>query len=632
MGIRIGLNNGNQTRELQASDLQARPVITENSNRAVLPQTSVTHAQTSSPTIFSERNVVSDTRQATLIAANNTTTGVFNYSRIAGLSNNPNVTPAFLQGVEQLAGRLGTQPEYLLAVMSFETGGSFSPSERNGIGATGLIQFLPSTAQGLGTTTNALSRMSATEQLRFVEKYFEPFKGNLDTLEKVYTAVLSGSPRSSPDSVLFRRGTAAYNQNPLDWNRNGEITAAEATTPVAARMVGGTSAVQQRLFDLGFAGGAPQSRFVDGAWGSNTANAVGDFQRSRSLPSTGNLDAATARALFNLSETPAAPPPTAPTPPANNAGSLPPAGLERGNNGANTEKLQERLVQFGHLSRADQQTGIGIFGPKTENALKEFQLANALSPSGKFDNATRKAMEDILSGIGRNRNPNQDVTRGLQNKLVELGYMTQAQVNTAPGTFGPQTEAALKRFQADNQIQQTGVFGATTYQALQNAAPTTGGGYSEATNGQHYTVNQGILVTNELLPRLNTLAQNYFDRTGQNLHITSGYRPPARQAAAMYDLIVNRGTSHVRNLYADKTAVGQIISAYRNNSSSREAAIGAMTNVIQRQVDNGTFISSHLRSRAVDISTAANFDSLRAVVNQMGGTVINEGDHYHVQL
>jgi len=60
-----------------------------------------------------------------------------------------------------MAGRLGAKPEHLLAVMSFETGGSFSPSETNFIGATGLIQFIPDTARGLGTSTAQLARMNS---------------------------------------------------------------------------------------------------------------------------------------------------------------------------------------------------------------------------------------------------------------------------------------------------------------------------------------------------------------------------------------------------------------------------------------------------------------------------------------
>src|SRR5690606_35344586 len=144
---------------------------------------------------------------------------------------------------EAMAQRLGTQPEYLLAVMSFETGGSFSPGVRNGAGsgATGLIQFMPATARELGTSTDALARMSALDQLQYVERYFNNRSdpGDLRTLEGVYTTVLYGSPRPDPGSTLFSQGTAAYRMNaPLDLNRDGRITAGEATSFVRQRIAG----------------------------------------------------------------------------------------------------------------------------------------------------------------------------------------------------------------------------------------------------------------------------------------------------------------------------------------------------------------------------------------------------------
>ena len=57
--------------------------------------------------------------------------------------------------------------------MSFETGGEFSPATKNRMqsGATGLIQFTDKTAKGLGTTTEALAKMTPEQQLDYVEKY-----------------------------------------------------------------------------------------------------------------------------------------------------------------------------------------------------------------------------------------------------------------------------------------------------------------------------------------------------------------------------------------------------------------------------------------------------------------------------
>jgi N-acetylmuramoyl-L-alanine amidase len=57
----------------------------------------------------------------------------------------------------------------------------------------------------------------------------------------------------------------------------------------------------------------------------------------------------------------------------------------------------------------------------------------------------------------------------LQQGLVKLGYMTQAQMNSGPGSYGPQTEAAVKKFQADKGITQTGYYGNQTAAALKQA-------------------------------------------------------------------------------------------------------------------------------------------------------------------
>lgn len=97
---------------------------------------------------------------------------------------------AFAQKVRAVSGRLAIKPNWLMAVMHFETAGSLSPQEINPIsGATGLIQFMPSTAQSLGTSTGALYQMSALQQLDFVEKYLRPYTGKMDSFINTYLAV-----------------------------------------------------------------------------------------------------------------------------------------------------------------------------------------------------------------------------------------------------------------------------------------------------------------------------------------------------------------------------------------------------------------------------------------------------------
>ena len=146
------------------------------------------------------------------------------------------VSPPFRDGVRRIGSRLGINPDYLMACMAFETGRTFDPAVRNkaGSGATGLIQFMPSTAAALGTSTNELAKLSGPQQLIYVEAYFRPNKGRLKTLSDVYMAILwPGGIGRAEDYVLFRESDKLhpkrYIQNAgLDFNDDGVITKREA--------------------------------------------------------------------------------------------------------------------------------------------------------------------------------------------------------------------------------------------------------------------------------------------------------------------------------------------------------------------------------------------------------------------
>ena len=150
------------------------------------------------------------------------------------------VPEEFRNRVREVARTLGTDVNHLMACMAFESGETFSPSIRNaaGSGAVGLIQFMPSTAGALGTTTEALAAMTAVQQLKYVEKYFKPRKGKLHSLEDVYMAILWPAAIGKPDDyVLFAKGDPQhprrYIQNAgLDFNHDGVITKKEAAATV----------------------------------------------------------------------------------------------------------------------------------------------------------------------------------------------------------------------------------------------------------------------------------------------------------------------------------------------------------------------------------------------------------------
>lgn len=157
-------------------------------------------------------------------------------------------TEAFRRKLVDVANRIGCNPDYLATIISFESAGSFSPSKKNaaGSGAVGLIQFMPSTALRLGTSTAKLAAMTAEKQLDYVEKYFASFgRGRLKTLEDLYMAVLwpAGIGQTN-DFVLWEEGSTAYQQNKgFDHAGTGAITKEQVSAAIRAVYTAATSSI-----------------------------------------------------------------------------------------------------------------------------------------------------------------------------------------------------------------------------------------------------------------------------------------------------------------------------------------------------------------------------------------------------
>jgi hypothetical protein len=146
-----------------------------------------------------------------------------------------NQYPEFLPELQRVAARLGTRYEWLLNVIASES--SFIPSARNplpGQTASGLIQIIEQTAAGMGTTTAAIRQMNPVEQLRLVERFFTPFRGQLNSQGDVYLAafrgfIMDGGPETvvAPlnDSPKERRAYAL--NRGLDFDGDGRITKGE---------------------------------------------------------------------------------------------------------------------------------------------------------------------------------------------------------------------------------------------------------------------------------------------------------------------------------------------------------------------------------------------------------------------
>lgn len=76
------------------------------------------------------------------------------------------------QALVDLAEDLGLDAGVLADLIYYESGWDPSRVTTLGTGATGLIQFMPRTAEWLGVTTELLQTLSITEQLPWVKEYF----------------------------------------------------------------------------------------------------------------------------------------------------------------------------------------------------------------------------------------------------------------------------------------------------------------------------------------------------------------------------------------------------------------------------------------------------------------------------
>ena len=142
----------------------------------------------------------------------------------------------------------------------------------------------------------------------------------------------------------------------------------------------------------------------------------------------------------------------------------PGSGYSGGNSAALVRSLQRRLDGEGYSPGPID----GRYGPRTENAVERFQSARGLGVDGIAGPRTLAALRTsvLYPGTGYAGAGSAQVRR-LQRQLRRAGF------NAGPidGRYGPQTEAAVRRFQAAYGLQVDGIAGAHTFGQLRR---TTG--------------------------------------------------------------------------------------------------------------------------------------------------------------
>jgi hypothetical protein len=137
----------------------------------------------------------------------------------------------FIEKMKQISYDLGIPADWLMAVMYKESGLDHRAVNRH-TGATGLIQFMPDTAERLGTSTYALRNMSNIEQLDYVKKYYWPLRYKIKSYADAYLAVFFPLAMAKPDDFVLTAGrlaadTIARQNAAIDYNNDHQLTKAE---------------------------------------------------------------------------------------------------------------------------------------------------------------------------------------------------------------------------------------------------------------------------------------------------------------------------------------------------------------------------------------------------------------------
>ena len=188
----------------------------------------------------------------------------------------------------------------------------------------------------------------------------------------------------------------------------------------------------------------------------------------------------------------------------------------------------------------------------------------------------------------------------LQQALVKLGYMTQAQMNTGPGTFGPATEAALKNFQKANGLTADGIYGTNTRNKMVSLGATVGSGGGTTSK-----------ISNPL--KSYTRVSSEFGMRNGKMH--NGI-----------DLAAPKGTP----IYAaaDGVVVGVVKGITREQNASDGGGYG---NYVIIQHKDGTFSTLYAHCSKVDVSKGQEVKQGQKI-GEVGNTGNSSGNHLHFEV
>ncbi len=198
--------------------------------------------------------------------------------------------------------------------------------------------------------------------------------------------------------------------------------------------------------------------------------------------------------------------------------------IKLNSSGTAVKNLQTKLQKLGYYSAEL----TGNCGPKTEQAIKDFQKDNGLTADGIAGPQTLAKVDAAYNALGSSSSSSSSSSSGsalrlnstgtkvsdLQSDLTFLGFYWA----DITGNFGEKTETAVKRFQEENGLTVDGIAGKKTLDAIARAVAANGGNSSSSSSssssGTVLKLNSQGTKVSQLQTDLTQLGYYYADITG----------------------------------------------------------------------------------------------------------------------
>lgn len=234
--------------------------------------------------------------------------------------------------------------------------------------------------------------------------------------------------------------------------------------------------------------------------------------------------------------------------------------IKKGDKNDYTKVLQNELIKAGYLDKGQAD---GIFGSKTEAAVKKLQKTLGVDVTGAWDDATRKAavankiftekvnkertvtkknveevVEKYKETVNYAKKLNQNLQKGtkndyvkvLQKRLIKMGLLSDKA--GADGIYGPKTEEAVKKLQKELGVNVTGVWDDAT-----RAAASTSKAFNEVVEKERtvYKETEGLTPAME---RIQNIVQGITSAVKIAWNIIKGGFNLAKNVLAMFEPVV----------------------------------------------------------------------------------------------